>query len=109
MKKIMFSILLFIFLFSIGGIYFLRFSDRSRKAYRNVANSEKLKIGMNLKELTIIMGQPDTLYPAYSNYKQTIYYYEPPFASSAGIEVYIDSTMKIDKVIPFEQWIYANI
>jgi hypothetical protein len=90
------------FTFLIIFIYQIRFSDRARKAYENVENSERLSEGMNLNQVIEVMGKPDTIYPSYFDKSQDIYYYEPPFAASSGIEIYIDSLGVVDRIILFE-------
>ncbi len=82
--------------------YYIRFSARARSSYRNVENSKRIVKGMGLDEVIRIMGEPNATYPGYFDKRQTIYYYEPPFASSAGIEIYIDSTKTVNHIIPFE-------
>ncbi len=85
-----------------SGIYFLRFTSRARKAHKNVENAEKIKLGTSVTQLKFIMGKPDSIYPAYFDITQRIDYYEPPSASSPGIEIYVDSTEKVVKITPFE-------
>lgn len=53
-------------------------------------------------EVIKIMGEPDKKLPAYLNKEQTIFYYEPPFASSDGIEIYIDTNKRVDRITLFE-------
>jgi hypothetical protein len=47
-----------------------------------------------------IMGKPEDIYTSYFDSKDTIYYYEPFFIASDGIEIYIGDN-RIKRIIPY--------
>ena len=75
------------------------FSPRAIRSKRNVQNSEGVEVGMNVKEVLQIMGEPDSIYTSYYNDEDFVYYYVPPIMASDGIEIHInDSTKRVRAV-----------
>jgi hypothetical protein len=102
MRRTILGILIFLIILLLFSLYLRRYRGRAIKCYENVENSKKISIGMNEKEFIKIMGKPDSIFEEYSDNKLRIYYYEPPFASSSGIDIYVDSSNKVCKIIYFE-------
>lgn len=83
-------------------IYQIKWSPAAKKAQQNVVLSQKIEIGMTSIEVEEIMGEPDEEYMSYGDQSVRVLFYRPPFAASAGIEIYIDEEEKVKKIIPFE-------
>ena len=83
-------------------VYKIRISPRAIEARRNEKNSEKVNIGMSKYEMLEIMGEPDNIrqHPIENNIH--VYYYEPPFGSSEGIYIYVESETAVIKIIRAE-------
>ncbi len=96
LKYIILSILALFFLFMI----YIFLSPRAFKARKNVSNTKNIEIGMNKKAMLEFMGEPDDTYPSYYDNKDTIYFYEPPFMASDGIEIYIGDN-RIKRIVPY--------
>ncbi|UJP65614.1 hypothetical protein [Mongoliitalea daihaiensis] len=72
------------------------------KSYKNVTNSKLLELGMDKAEVIRIMGLPDSQGISYFNQLDSLYFYQPPFAASSGIEIIFGSDGKVTKIIPYE-------
>ena len=81
---------------------FFNYRHKAERWHRNVENSEKVKLGMFSNEVIEIMGNPDEIYPMYGDENINIYFYQPPFGASDGIEFYFDTTSQVVKIIPYE-------
>ena len=92
------GIVVFLLILSVF-IYKVKFSNAAKKAKENILNSKKIFVGMDAKEVVKIMGHPKKSYNSYSEDAKTIYFYEPPFLSSSGIEIYLDKNYKVVRVI----------
>lgn len=98
-KKIFIGILS-AFLIAVAAFYYMvLLSPMGRKTQRNAKNVEKVKEGMSVQQVLEIMGKPDTIFPSYYKDGNIIYQYEPPFASSEGIDIYIDSSKVVKRVV----------
>lgn len=98
MRRLYFSVIIFGIiglLISCGGS-----TDRIEK---NVQNSQKLKVGMTLKEALDIMGEPYEM-KEHANYKGIFdYYYESPVGASDWIYFSVDSTKRVIEVTSFPE------
>lgn len=83
-------------------IMYVYASPRALKARKNVANSEKIEIGMTKEEVIYIMGEPDKKRLSFWNTIDSMYYYEPPFSASEGIYIQFDSIDTVNEIVPFE-------
>jgi hypothetical protein len=103
MRKILLAIAL-IAILAIGSfIYLFRYSPQAQIGRHNVERSKNLYVGMKKVELLQVMGKPKEI--NYSKYEtgKAIYFYQPPFAASDGIEVYLDTANdKVTRIIPYE-------
>jgi hypothetical protein len=93
MKKIIFVVIL------ITTTYGLWFYIVTRI---NVVNSEKISIGDTKNRVIEIMGEPKSVVNGSlltDSIKTILFFYEPPFGASEGIDIYIDikadTTVKI--------------
>jgi hypothetical protein len=88
----------------IVGIFlcYIFLSPRAFKARKNVSNSEKLEIGMTKEEVIKIMGEPDQIIGSYLDDSCKIYFYEPPFGASDGIDVYITPSGIVIRIAPLQ-------
>lgn len=89
-----------IFIIILLFLFYVFLSPRAFKARKNVKNSERLEIGMSKSDMINIMGDPNDIYRCYENSIDTIYFYEPPFFSSDGIEVVI-SDKRIKRIVHY--------
>ncbi|PSL03008.1 hypothetical protein [Cecembia rubra] len=80
---------LIIFIIVMGFI--LIFTNKQIIGLKNENNFSKLKIGMDKEEIFMIMGMPNSKYKGRSVGSDSIYFYQPAFASSSGLEVEFDS------------------
>ena len=76
------------------------FGKRQFMAYRNDTNSKKIIIGIPKVKMLEVMGDPDSKFYSTLKSGQEVYFYEPPFAASEGINIYIDTLS--DKVVRIE-------
>ena len=77
-------------------------SPKARKAKQNVRNSLLLENGMSTNEMLNIMGEPDNIrYRLDNHFQDSVYFYQPPFASSAGIDIIIKHDT-INRIILYE-------
>lgn len=88
-------------IFSIIAVL-IYFGYKQFLAYKNVKNSKEINIGIPKEEMLKIMGEPKAIHKAYLDSTQIIYFYEPPFAASEGIDIYIDSTNRVSRITYFE-------
>ena len=95
-KFIIISILVLVFLF----VFYIFLSPRAFKARRNVSNTKNIQIGMNRETMLEFMGALNNTYPSYYDNNDTIYFYEPPFMASDGIEIYIGDN-RIKRIVPY--------
>jgi hypothetical protein len=79
--------------------YYVLWSPYGRRTQRNADNVDKVAVGMSLNDAVTIMGKPDTVFSSYYNDGSTIYQYEPPFAASDGIDIYVDSTFTVRRIV----------
>jgi hypothetical protein len=54
---------------------------------------------MSKNKMLEVMGEPDTIFASYYNDGLVIYEYEPPFASSEGIDIYLDSLGMVRRAV----------
>ena len=89
---------------SIVGIFlfYIFLSPRAFNARKNVSNSEKLEVGMTKEKVIEIMGIPKQIVDSYLYDSCKIYFYEPPFGSSDGIDVYITPSGKIIRIVSYK-------
>ena len=73
----------------LGLQWVMGWSPRAQEAWENVSNSEKLQLGMTTSDLIKIMGEPDNLRVRENEIVDSVYYYQPPFAASSGIDIVI--------------------
>jgi hypothetical protein len=64
------------------------YSVLNNKYRKNVANSEKIKIGMSSEEVLEIMGPPKKVLRSYFADSDSLYFYQPPLMASNGIEIF---------------------
>lgn len=98
--KIMKRILLFISLAIL--LIILMLAPRVYRTQKNVQNSKEIKLGMEKEEVLKIMGEPDSRRISYFNEVDSLYYYQPPFGASSGIEIIFGSNEKVNKVMYYE-------
>ena len=99
-QKLLLVIVIAIIVISGFSVFFKPSVNKTRQ---NVINSEKIKIGMTKIEVIKIMGKPDDKRMSFFGSKDTMYYYEPPFAASEGIYIqFEDSSKKVNHIIPYE-------
>lgn len=98
--KIMKRILLFISLAIL--LIILMLAPRVYRTQKNVQNSKEIKLGMEKEEVLKIMGEPDSRRISYFNEVDSLYYYQPPFGASSGIEIIFGSDEKVNKVMYYE-------
>lgn len=72
------------------------------RAQKNVQNSREIKLGMEKEEVLNIMGEPDRRRISYFNEVDSLYFYQPPFGASSGIEIIFGSDEKVNKVLYYE-------
>ena len=101
MKKFLIFALITVFLLVFGFFYIFKLSPRARNAWRNVENSKKIKVGMTVSEVNLIMGSPYSARKSWENKTDSIFYYEPPFGASDGIRIYVDENRKVSRVTPY--------
>ena len=91
------AILVLILAGILGLQWVMRWSSRAQEAWENVSNSEKLQRGMTTSDLLRIMGEPDNLRVRENEIVDSVFYYQPPFAASSGIDIVIknDTIKKI--------------
>ena len=92
------AILVLILVGILGLQWVMRWSPQAQEAWENVSNSEKLQLGMTTSDLIKIMGEPDNLRVRENEIVDSVYYYQPPFAASSGIDIVVkdDSIKKIN-------------
>lgn len=94
-------LLLFIIAFIMSIIIYFGFFQFN--ATQNVINSKKIQVDFSKDEMLIIMGEPDSKYFTPLEIGKEVYYYEPPFGASEGIDIYVDtSTNKVARIVYFE-------
>lgn len=98
--KIMKRILLFISLAIL--LIILMLAPRVYRTQKNVQHSKEIKLGMEKEEVLKIMGEPDSRRISYFNEVDSLYYYQPPFGASSGIEIIFGSDEKVNKVMYYE-------
>lgn len=99
MRSLVKIILSTVFFLLAAAIYTAFLSPSEFKARRNLKNFKHLKVGMTKNQMLQIMGEPDRLEcTVSSSYRSCYYYYRPPFLSSGGIDIYTDSTDKIERL-----------
>lgn len=98
--KIMKRILIFISLGILLSILML--APRVYQIQKNVQNSKEIKLGMEKQEVLSIMGEPDSRRISYFNEVDSLYFYQPPFGASSGIEIIFGSDEKVNKVMYYE-------
>lgn len=69
---------------------------------KNVQNSKELTLGMDKVEVLHIMGTPDRRRISYFNKSDSLYFYQPPFGASSGIEIIFNSEGKVKQILPYE-------
>lgn len=102
MKKGIIIIGLSLFISLCCCIYYVKYSDTAERTYKNVENSKKIRVGMSIIDLKVIMGNPDKIYPHYSDESIKVYFYQPPFAASDGIEFHIDKNNLVTFIVHYE-------
>lgn len=98
--KIMKRILIFISLGILLSILML--APRVYRTQKNVQNSKEIKLGMEKEEVLSIMGEPDSRRISYFDEVDSLYFYQPPFGASSGIEIIFGSDEKVNKVMYYE-------
>ena len=58
----------------VSFIYYTKYSEVAQKALENVEKSKKVKVGMSVVEVKEIMGNPDDVYPHYSNENISVFF-----------------------------------
>ncbi len=96
-RKYLFGLLTFLFAVFIYSL--LVIVPKEREARENVENSKKIMIGMSLRQVVKIMGEPDN--KANENEGMT-YYYKPPAFSSDGIFISFDAEETVQKVVYYD-------
>ena len=71
------------------------FAIKQNQGKINASNFSQLSIGMAKAEVLEIMGSPDSKNKGRSVSADSIYFYQPPFASSSGLEIEFDSLEKV--------------
>lgn len=100
MKKTL-SIVTLIIILSLSYYFWIsRYGPAAQQAFTNVENSKKLKVGMRTKSALKIMGEPKSI-EYRSEWKDSVLFYQPPFASSAGIHLVIQNDT-LRQIIYFE-------
>ena len=91
---------LFLMILMVGYLWVTKFSNQARLANKNVLNSKKLKIGIKIEDVILIMGKPQKM--EYRQEEQdSILFYTPPFAASSGIDLIIKNGT-LTQVIEYE-------
>lgn len=98
--NIMKRILLFITLGILLCI--LMIAPKVYRTLKNVQNSKEIKLGMEKKEVLNIMGEPDGRRISYFDEVDSLYFYQPPFGASSGIEIIFGRDEKVSKVLHYE-------
>lgn len=99
MKKALIIIFALIGIVIFSFYYYVLWSPYGVRTQRNARMVEEISVGIKLDSVLTIMGKPDSIFGSYLNDGLIIYQYEPPFASSDGIDIYIDSTLIVRRVI----------
>ena len=94
LKTLIIVISFFYFLF----LLYSHFSPQGLRLKNNVKNSLKISEGMPKLKVLEIMGDPDHIYLSSYN-SDSIYFYNPPFFSSDGIEIGFDKNEKVSSVV----------
>ena len=98
--QIMKRILIFISLCILLSILVL--GPKIYRSQKNVKNSKEIKLGMGKDEVLKIMGKPDSKRISYFNEIDSLYFYQPPFGASSGIEIIFGSDEKVQKILLYE-------
>lgn len=99
--KLLKGLLLVCLFFILLGLYTILLSPKAFRARENERNIEKIKLRMSLNKMLKIMGNPDEMHLSNLNDGSWVYFYQPSFASSSGIEIYVKDN-KVTKVIDSE-------
>jgi outer membrane protein assembly factor BamE (lipoprotein component of BamABCDE complex) len=85
MDKIKISIIILV------TIFLCLFIRKQIDGKKNESNFSKLEIGMQKEEVVKIMGKPNSKNKGRGVGTDSIYFYQPRFASSSGLEIEFDS------------------
>jgi outer membrane protein assembly factor BamE (lipoprotein component of BamABCDE complex) len=80
----------------------LMIAPKVYRTLKNVQNSKEIKLGMEKEEVLNIMGEPDSRRISYFDEFDSLYFYQPPFGASSGIEIIFGSDKKVNKVLYYE-------
>lgn len=80
-------------------ILLIVYLPKIHRSNKNVKNSKKIELGMNKSEVIRIMGLPDSKGISYFDQSDSLYFYQPPFAASTGIEIIFGSVEKVKEII----------
>jgi outer membrane protein assembly factor BamE (lipoprotein component of BamABCDE complex) len=98
MKKIKsLTLVLAIVLVSVTGYFFYL----NNKYWKNVKNSQSIKLGMNTEQVLEIMGPPKRTLKSYFADSDSLYFYQPPFMASDGIEIFFKRG-RVNRIASYE-------
>jgi hypothetical protein len=61
-----------------------------------------ITITLGIVSIVWVLGEPDSRRLSYFEESDSLYYYQPPFGASSGIEFIIGPDGKVNKILPYE-------